>query len=235
MIRSDQKCLTLNIIYLYLPLSAFSVYLYLPFSPFISPFLFLSSSFPFLHIVPDAPSCPHSTVPCPQLSDLIKRQLTARSSSLLPDPDPSLPQKPVSCFPKKLTPTSNLFPVTEISHEYRLSNFFLKHKCMFCQISSNRKSFDRKWFGCVCFGAHARRGDRIQSRGKSTGAPTRTLHPRLLRLLVVFNFLSNVKYICLNCKIYLFKLHVAPSSPAFARLQPSTFNVTSKREDRLCP
>ena len=108
MIRSDQKCLTLNIIYLYLPLSAFSVYLYFPFSPFISPFLFLSSSFPFLHIVPDAPSCPHSTVPCPQLSDLIKRQLTARSSSLLPDPDPSLKSRFLA-FPKKITPTRKLF------------------------------------------------------------------------------------------------------------------------------
>ena len=148
------------------------------------------------------------TALCPGMPPTVRSdQTTTHRPLLLPPSRPrSLPQKPVSCFPKKLTPTSNLFPVTEISHEYRLSNFFLKHKCMFCQISSNRKSFDRKWFGCVCFGAHARRGDRIQSRGKSTGAPTRTLHPPLIRLLVVFNFLSNVKCICLNCKIYLFKL-----------------------------
>ena len=202
MIRSDQKCLTLNIIYLYLPLSAFSVYLYLPFSPFISPFLFLSSSFPSLHTVPDGPSCPHSTVPCPQLSDLIKRQLTARSSSLLPDPDPSLKSRFLA-FPKKLTPTPKLFLVTEISHEYRLSNFSPTQKCMFSQISSNLKSFDRKWFGCVCFGAHARRGDRIQSRGKSTGAPTCPLHPCLPhKSEVVFNFsLTFFSFLVMHAKV----------------------------------
>lgn len=126
-----------------------SLYLFLPFSH-LSSFLFLS----LLSLPNPSPlHRPHSSVPCsgngpapnchPRPAPTVRSDQTTthRPLLVLPSPSSSSRQKPVSCFPKKYSPQPQAFTVREISHEYRLSNFFPPHKCIFGKNADSRRIY----------------------------------------------------------------------------------------------
>ena len=126
-----------------------------------------------------------------------------QTTSHCPSPHSLEAKAGFSRFPK--THTQSLkplaFTVTEISCEYRLSKLSRGANAIFGGKSDLRKISWSKmvWvcmFCCACVG-------RIQSRGKSTGAPTCPLHPCLPhKSEVVFNFsLTFFSFLVMHAKV----------------------------------
>ena len=141
-----------------------SLYLFLPFSH-LSSFLFLS----LLSLPNPSPlHRPHSSVPCsgngpapnchPRPAPTVRSDQTTTHRPLLPSPPPPpLPGKSrFLAFPKNTHPNPKLSLSEKSLMNIVFQISFHRTNAFLVKMQIRGGSIDQKWFGCVCFFAHAR-------------------------------------------------------------------------------